>query len=256
MEFPLLNSLRVALLLGATLCGMMFPVELCAADEQRPWPRRSVVAETPEGRPVHCDVYGEGADILLVIATIHGNESAGTPLVEALGKWLLANPQELTEHKVVIMPVANPDGMAHNVRYNSNGIDLNRNFPAGNWSGGEIALHGPTPLSEIESRAIMRVLCTHFPNRVISIHQPLECVDYDGPAEELAQAMAAECPLEVKKLGSLPGSLGSFVGVTLEKPIITLELPKDASHDADQLWEAYGGALRAALHFHSDRTAP
>jgi len=61
--------------------------------------------------------------------------------------------------------------------------------------------------------------------------------------------MGAKCPLPVKQLGSRPGSLGSFVGTTLNRPIITWELPKDAPMDGDKLWETYGEALIAALRF-------
>ena len=95
----------------------------------------------------------------------------------------------------------------------------------------------------------MKLVCHYFPDRVVSIHQPLACVDYDGPAQGLAEAMAAACPLPVKKLGSRPGSLGSFVGVTLRRPIITLELPKDAGMNGEKLWKTYGPALLAALRY-------
>ena len=50
-------------------------------------------------------------------------------------------------------------------------------------------------------------------------------------------------PAPVRQLGSRPGSLGSFIGATLNRPIITLELPKDAGQDQDQLWKTYGEAL-------------
>lgn len=209
----------------------------------------TVIGRSSEGRPIECRVYGDGADILMVIATIHGNEDAGTPLVAAFGKWLEAHPEELAGRQVVIIPVANPDGMAAQVRFNPRGIDLNRNFPAGNWKNGDIKLHGETPLSEPESRAILRALMQHFPNRIVSIHQPLECIDYDGPAKELAEAMGKGSPLPVKKLGGLPGSLGSFVGETLNKPIITLELPRETSDDPDELWRTYGECLITALRF-------
>jgi protein MpaA len=84
---------------------------------------------------------------------------------------------------------------------------------------------------------------------VISIHQPVDCIDYDGPGKRLAEAMAAQCPLMVKKLGGRPGSFGSFVGETLGKPIITLELPENAGMDAKKLWNTYGDAMIAALRY-------
>ena len=181
-----------------------------------------VVGRSVENRPIHCRVFGQGDDVLLIIATIHGNEAAGTPLVAAFAEWLAEHPEEWDQRRVVIVPVANPDGMAADERFNSRGVDLNRNFPAGNWGEADAKPHGATPLSEQESRVLMRVVCTYFPTRVISIHQPVNCIDYDGPGQDLAEAMAAQCELPVKKLGSLPGSFGSFVGITLNKPIIRL----------------------------------
>jgi protein MpaA len=227
-----------------------------------------IAGRSVENRPIHCEVYGNGPDVLMVIATIHGNEAAGTPLVAKFAEWLLAHPAELAGHTVVIIPVANPDGYAAGQRFNKNEVDLNRNYPADNWgvpqekgSEGKTSPNGETyarrrtlkpghtPLSEPESRVLMQLLCRYFPNRVVSIHQPIACIDYDGPAAELAAAMATGCPLPVKQLGSRPGSLGSFVGNTLHRPIITWELPKDAPMDGKALWEAYGGALVAALRF-------
>ncbi|MEQ8210494.1 MAG: DUF2817 domain-containing protein [Lacipirellulaceae bacterium] len=212
-------------------------------------PKRIEVGKSVEGRPIECIVFGKGPDVLLVIATIHGDEDAGTPLMKPFQAWLKANPQELRGKQVVIVPVANPDGFAAQKRFNVRGVDLNRNFPAGNWKREKVNLHGGTPLSEPESRVLMRVVCQYFPSRVISIHQPVNCIDYDGPGEELAKLMAEKCPLKVKKLGGRPGSFGSFVGETLGKPIITLEMPKDESEDPDELWQRYGEALIAALRW-------
>ncbi len=209
----------------------------------------STIGRSLLGEPIQCEVHGDGSDVLMVIATIHGNEAAGTPLLAAFSDWLRNHPEELFGHKVVLIPVANPDGMAAKERFNSRGVDLNRNFPAGNWDEAKVNLHGQAPLSEPESRALLQAIAQHFPDRIISIHQPLACVDYDGPAHELAVAMAGDGPLPVKKLGGLPGSLGSFVGESMRKPIITWELPKDAPRDSQVLWNTYGKALIAAMRF-------
>ena len=73
------------------------------------------------------------------------------------------------------MPVANPDGLERSDRLNRHGVDLNRNFAADN----RLDSHrfGLTPLSEPESRAIAAVIETHQPQLIVSIHQPLECID-------------------------------------------------------------------------------
>jgi protein MpaA len=222
--------------------------------ESKTDPRMQIVGRSLDGRPIESLVLGDGEDVFWLIATIHGNEAAGTPLSAKFIEWLDAHPEELKGRRVIVTPVANPDGMAENIRYNKNGVDLNRNFPAGNFDAQQ-KVHGPTPLSEPESRALMRVLCQYFPDRIVSIHQPLVCVDYDGPFKAMAEAMAAKCKLPVKHLGSRPGSLGSFVGLTLGKPIITLELPPDAGMDPEVLWKEYGEALIAALRYKHEEPA-
>jgi murein peptide amidase A len=71
---------------------------------------------------------------------------------------------------------------------------------------------------------------------VLTLHEPLQCVDYDGPAKAL--------PVPVKKLGSRPGSLGSYAGITLGIPTITFELPRNAASQSPKfLWRFYGEAL-------------
>ena len=238
----------MALILAVIAAVVAFHRVVCATPAEEAPPHSQVVGHSLEGRPIHCQVFGDGEDVLWILATIHGNEGAGTPLVAKFVEWLDKNPDELKGRQVVIVPVANPDGFAANIRHNKNDVDLNRNFPAGNFDA-KVKTYGSTPLSEPESRALMRVLMQYFPDKVVSIHQPFAVVDWDGPTEGLARAMAAKCKLPAKRVGSRPGSLGSFVGLTLGKPIITLELPEDAGMDGEKLWKEYGEALIAALRY-------
>ncbi|NLH44194.1 MAG: murein peptide amidase A [Planctomycetes bacterium] len=88
----------------------------------------------------------------------------------------------------------------------------------------------------------------YSPSRIVSIHQPLNCIDHDGPGRVLATRMAQYCDLPVRKIGARPGSLGSYTGETLGIATITLELPGEASKDSDQvLWDKYNKALLAAI---------
>lgn len=220
--------------------------------------KRVVAGSSVEGRPIECHVLGEGGPTTLVLASIHGNESAGTPLVNRLRDYLVAHPESLAGGRVVLMPAANPDGLAHGQRHNVHGVDLNRNFPATNFQSGK--RFGPEALSEPESVALHRVLAEYKPSRVVSLHQPLNygsaCIDYDGPAWGLARAMAATCDLPVKRLGSRHGSLGSYVGLMLGIPIITVELPREASEwPADRLWRSYGEMLLVAVRFRATAAA-
>lgn len=205
-----------------------------------------IVGTSVQRDPIMCRVLGQGPDVTLIMATIHGNEAVGTPLVRRLGLYLREHPDLLDGRMVVLLPVTNPDGMAHDSRYNAHGVDLNRNFEAANRVVDEHS--GPTALSEPESRIIRQLIAQYRPDRIVSIHQPLACIDYDGPAQSLAERMGEHCDLPVKKLGARPGSLGSYAGVTLGIPIITFEmLLSDSQLDTQTLWNRYGMALVAAI---------
>jgi protein MpaA len=136
--------------------------------------------------------------------------------------------------------------MAHRSRFNANGVDLNRNFPSANRVNERRT--GATSLSEPEARVIKQLIEQYSPDRIISLHQPLACIDYDGPGTTLAVRMAQYCTLSVKKLGARPGSLGSYAGVDLGIPIITFEMRQnDSGLDSNTLWQRYGKALVAAI---------
>jgi len=152
--------------------------------------------------------------------------------------------------RVVLLAIANPDGMAHRSRFNANGVDLNRNFPSANRVNERQS--GATSLSEPEARVIKKLIDQYSPDRIVSLHQRLHqqlaCIDYDGPGTTLAARMAQYCTLPVKKMGARPGSLGSYAGVDLGIPIITFEMrTNDSGLNSNTLWQRYGKALVAAI---------
>lgn len=215
---------------------------------------RYIVGTSVENRQIECLVIGKGKDVIFIIASIHGNESAGTPLVLRLVEHLQQHPHLLQDRKVVFVPVANPDGVFYNSRYNAHGVDVNRNFPAANRSND--AQFGQTALSEPEARVIDQIIRQYNPNRIVSLHQPVRFqvqepggwVDYDGPGKDIAERMVECCKLPLHKYGTRPGSLGSYAGEALGIPIITFEQPKGhGGFNSEQLWERYGAALIAAV---------
>ena len=258
---PIMRSIgfpAAAVLVCSILYGCHTPAE--AVRESRPFaegrsdyePGTAVVGVSVQGRPIECIGLGDGLDCVMIIATIHGDEDAGTPLVHQLAEILANRPDLIEGRRIVLVPVANPDGMAHQMRENVRGVDLNRNYPASNYT--KMPDHGSSPLSEPESAAIHQLLERHRPDRIVSIHQVLRsghpCLDYDGPGQSLAEAMSRYCGLPVERIGSRPGSLGSYAGETLGVPIITFELPRSAKGLRNsELWEQYGAALLAAIAY-------
>jgi len=209
-------------------------------------PRQYLIGRSVQGRPIFAEIVGQGTDTALVMGAIHGDEPAAGALVRELADRLRADPRLLEGRRVVLLPVANPDGLAARTRENARGIDLNRNFDTTNRV--DNSTNGLRPLTEPESQALQSVIKEYAPGRIISVHQPLNCIDYDGPGEAIAARMAQDCDLPVKKIGARPGSLGSYTGETLKIPTITVELPPDASKMSDEaLWQKYGKALMAAI---------
>jgi protein MpaA len=208
--------------------------------------QRVIAGWSVERRPIMLHVLGEGDDVTFFLAGIHGDETAGSTLLRRLSDYLERQGQPLRDKRILILPVANPDGKANQARQNGNGVDLNRNFPAPNHV--ESAESGRAGLSEPEALAIYRIIHEYRPDRIVSVHQPLGCVDYDGAGEDLANRMAAACGLPVKKLGARPGSLGSYSSQVRQVPIVTLELlDTDSQLSDEQLWSRYGKALLEAL---------
>ncbi len=209
-----------------------------------------------ENRPVECFDIGDGEDVTVIIAAIHGNEQSGMLLARRLIRYLQEHRHFLKNRKVVVLPEANPDGTAGNTRCNARGVDLNRNFLTENRINND--LFGTSAFSEPEARVIGQILQDYVPDRIVSIHTPLGCVDYDGPGgEELAANIANYCGLPLRKLGARPGSLGAYTEEYLNIPIVTLELPEDARHlDSEWLWFLYGSALIASVIYPDDAGDP
>ncbi len=256
----LINNKRLALLtIGVTLTvstgGCSKPVvsgdstvTVTNTQYNRITPLRLQAGCSVEGRPIKYLILGYGRDVIFMLATIHGSEPAGTALLEELAIYLQNNPSLLKDRKVILTPVANPDGYKRNQRTNVNKVDLNRNFLSNNRQNN--TRNGYNALTEPESQAIANLIDLYRPARIISIHQPLNCIDYDGPGRELAQQISKQCNLPVKKLGSRPGSLGSYAGNILNIPIITVELPANASKlNNAEIFQKYGPALIAAINF-------
>ncbi|MGZ3425439.1 MAG: M14 family zinc carboxypeptidase, partial [Polyangia bacterium] len=126
---------------------------------------------------------------------------------------------------------------------NARDVDLNRNFPSSNWTREHKPGYDPgaAPLSEPETQALARLIEELHPKVIVAVHQPFKCVNWDGPAQALANEMSAACGYPaVASVGyPTPGSFGSRYGVDLGLPVITLELPRPATDDD------YAACLRA-----------
>ncbi|MCV6624751.1 MAG: M14 family murein peptide amidase A [Cellvibrionaceae bacterium] len=193
---------------------------------------------TPKGYPLAMRHYGplpnrtpQGRIILM--GGIHGDEYAS---VSVLFKWMnKLNRYHSGLFNWQVIPLANPDGLLQrkSKRQNANGVDLNRNFPTPDWD--EKALQywqqrtfknvrrypGPKAASEVETKWLLKVIEEFQPDAIISVHAPHKLIDFDGPQNPPQQLGK----LQLRRLGTYPGSLGNYGGSVLDVPILTVELP-------------------------------
>lgn len=98
---------------------------------------------------------------VFVIARQHGNEEAGTTASLALLKHFALSQGELEQSlmrqlALVVVPVANPDGMSAGRRANGGGRDLNRDWQS---------------FSEPETRALAATVRHYQPHALIDMHE-------------------------------------------------------------------------------------
>jgi protein MpaA len=179
----------------------------------------------------------------LLVGGVHGDEPSG---VAALLDLTARLSSETLPHgrMVMIVPALNPDGLILGQKNAASDVDLNRNFPASNFTRAHAPGYdpGPSPMSEPESALLARVIEEQAIGAVVAVHAPFECVNFDGPASAWAGAVSVACGWPVKEsLGyPTPGSLGSWLGVDKKMPVLTLELPSGPL-------AAFRGAAIAAL---------
>ncbi|MGZ3725050.1 MAG: DUF2817 domain-containing protein [Pseudobdellovibrio sp.] len=211
------------------------------------------------GEPIfHSDYASKQANAkkILVISLIHGDETGAG----SLGRFWLERLQKVdARNSWRIIPVANPDGVNKKTRTNANGIDLNRNFPTVDWSTDAIKywekstqknprrFPGYAAGGEVETQCLMKQLEDYKPDFVVSIHTPLKVLDFDGP--KLKKKIPYSY-LPWKSLGNFPGSLGRYLWVERQTPVLTTELRETLPEQAtafEQLQDLVGSLVKKDL---------
>jgi protein MpaA len=182
-----------------------------------------------EGRAIRARRFGPpGRAPLLVVAGVHGDEPASVDAALELGDRL-ARGQVALPAGLWLVPALNPDGLGRGQKNSASDVDLNRNFPAVNFSTQHRPGYfpGTHPLSEPETAALADLIGREGTAGVVAVHAPFACVNYDGPAAAWAGRVAAACgwPARADIGYPTPGSLGSWLGVDRGLPVLTLELP-------------------------------
>ena len=130
------------------------------------------IGRSVEDRPITVIRRGtDGGIRVLAIGAIHGNEAAGTAIIDRLAVDPVPEGVELW-----LVRSMNPDGQAIDNRQNAHEVDLNRNFPE-NWGPlggpGDWQYGGPAPASEPETQALVALGDAVRPDLILWYHQDL-----------------------------------------------------------------------------------
>ncbi|WP_346836839.1 murein tripeptide amidase MpaA [Microbulbifer sp. SAOS-129_SWC] len=184
----------------------------------------------------------------IVMAGTHGDEVSA---VVALSCALRTLPAERLCHHVIL--AVNPDGCQLGLRANAHGVDLNRNFATANWQADgtvyrwnsaaearDVRLStGSSAGSEAETRALTGLLERLKPHWVVTIHDPLACIE-DPHDSALGRWLAErfQLPLVTDVGYATPGSFGTWCAerqlhcITAEFPPISADAASEDYLDA------------------------
>lgn len=187
---------------------------------------------------------------VLFIGGVHGDEPEGAALALDLIKYA---EKEVESFKscALIIPEFNPDGLKKNQRTNANGVDLNRNFPADDWSPETKSpryypgTHGG---SEPETAALVKVIAQYRPYLIIHFHTYIPQINYTGEiSRKWAEFLAKDFGHPVTEdIGyPTPGSLGQYCLHNLNTPCVCVELPENV--ERKKAWEMIGESLLEIL---------
>ncbi len=164
------------------------------------------IGTSVQGRPIEVACIGSGDRSVLLVGGLHtGPEAHSVDLVLEVARLAWSSDLEVpAATRLCILPVLNPDGLVSGNRTNARGVDLNRNWPALNWSadayhpeGGAVS-GGSGPLSEPETRALWNYVLQTRPDVVLVLHCCGAVVEANDSADAgaLATAFAAGASMQ------------------------------------------------------------
>ncbi|MFZ4402770.1 MAG: M14 family zinc carboxypeptidase [Pseudobdellovibrionaceae bacterium] len=228
------------------LCAKMLKLSSCNSVQKR--------------EIVHFDKQGIGQNPrrILVFGQIHGDEPDAGLLAF---RWVQRLDRLSPQNTWRIVPRVNPDGAKaeQKTRINANGTDINRNFPTKDWN--DLALQqweklmkknprrypGKSPASEPETQCAVQHIEDFKPEIVVSIHTPYGLLDFDGPKIKFPPFK----PLPWIMLGNFPGSLGRYMWVERQVPVLTIELSPTSLHKNSNEFDRFQDLVSLLL----DRTS-
>ena len=230
-----------------------------------------------ESRPLIYAEFGNPKSVnrTLILSMVHPDEITPLYLGFQIAQWMQENSKRLKDHYVVVAPLVNPDGHFRKtpIRMNARGVDLNRNFNTKDWHvsalktwKGQLKKNprrfpGNEPDSETETHFQRDLIEKFTPVKILSIHAPLNVLDYDGPSslaldrfpkEYIQECLRLRTQLKAKSTGYFPGSLGNFAGQEKGIPTITLELPSADPKKSLEYWKKFQVGIQNMIEYKID----
>ena len=84
-----------------------------------PW---TVAGRSAQDRPIYQVAFGEGSNTTLIFGGIHGDERTAVRVTMNLCHWIAESGGIPEGHRVVIIPMLNPDGYLLRRRENANKV--------------------------------------------------------------------------------------------------------------------------------------
>jgi protein MpaA len=259
----------------ASVKSLKWDVEPCPSDIE--W---KIGGQSVEGHPlVHAEIGNpHSKNTTLVFSMVHGDEVTPLYLGLELLQWVRMNRDTLGDFRLIVAPLVNPDSFFKKPRsrVNSRGVDVNRNFPTRDWNeralkAWKVRFHsnprrfpGKEADSEPETRYQRELIALAKPIKILSVHAPLNFMDYDGPSQlslaRFPKDYVQEClklrkSLKATSGGFFPGSLGNYAGQELGIPTLTLELPSADPTKARGYWEQFRPGIRTMIEYQMPEVA-
>lgn len=196
-----------------------------------------IIAKTSQGTPIELHKLGpDGKPTIVLVGGVHGDEPEGVWLVEAFLK-AAQNEAEKWNCQFWVIPNLNPDGIDKGTRTNGRGVDLNRNFPAPDWTKearAERYFPGDSPASEVETQTLIKVLKDAKPVLLVHCHAWVPQICYTGgPAKPWANILAQGTGYPATEdIGyPTPGSIGQYGWYGQKIPVICIEMQEGDSKE-------------------------
>ena len=190
-------------------------------------------------RPLVAERFGSDARPVLVVAALDGGDFP-TLVAERLRAVLLGRLQsELPPRQVVLVTVANPDGVVAGRALDNDGVAPNANFPHADRPTGPTA--GAAALEAPEAAALVDLVQSLDPAAVFVLLEGPAAAATSEPAAAWGNAVrnALHVPDDPTATGG-PGSFAEWLAAA-GVPTVTLALPR--SPDSSAIHRAEGAAL-------------